>query len=153
MAQASERILRSSRLSKDEYFLRMAELVAQRSTCARRAVGCVLVNSFGHVMSTGYNGVSRGEPHCISHNCAGATLKSGHGLELCQAIHAEENAMIQCRNITEIDVAYITASPCVPCIRRLANTSVNRIVFRELYPHPEAAIIAQRHSIDWVHLP
>ena len=52
------------RLSRDEWALKLALLTAQRTTCCRRAVGCVLLNARGHVLSTGYNGVAAGLPHC-----------------------------------------------------------------------------------------
>lgn len=173
--------LLGSRPSTDEYFLRMAELVAQRGTCARRQVGCVLVDRHNHVLATGYNGVCRGAPHCnevesipnpdltspggalehwetatitrLKHPCPGATAQSGQSLHLCEAVHAEENALIQCRDIDAIYTVYATASPCVLCMRRLVGTGVQRIVFRQKYPHPESEDMAMGRKIDWIHLP
>lgn len=142
-----------SRPSTDEYFLQMAELVACRGTCSRRRVGCVLVDRNNHVLATGYNGTSRGAPHCIDRPCVGAKLPSGQGLHLCQAIHAEINALVQCRDIDAIHSLYCTASPCVPCMRVIVGTGVTRIVFRELYPHPESIDLANNSAIDWIHLP
>jgi deoxycytidylate deaminase len=52
------------RPTRDQLYIEMAKLVAQRTTCLRRAVGCVLVNARGHVLATGYNGVAGGQPHC-----------------------------------------------------------------------------------------
>ncbi len=127
-----------ARISADEYFLEMAQLVAGRATCSRRKVGCVLVNERKHVIATGYNGNAAGQPHCIDHACPGAGLPSGTGLELCEAIHAEANALLQCRNVYEIDTAYVTASPCMHCVKLLLNTSCKRIIFIEEYSHPEA---------------
>lgn len=131
----------------------MAALAARRSTCARRAVGCILVNERGHVLATGYNGVASGLPHCIDSPCKGAGLPSGAGLHLCEAIHAEQNALLQCRNINEIHTVYVTASPCVSCMRLLMNTSVRRIVFSQEYPHAESTGLAATVGIAWVHLP
>ena len=142
-----------SRLSLDEYFLRMAELVALRTTCARRAVGCVLVNAYNHVMATGYNGVAAGQPHCIEHHCPGAGWPSGQGLHLCEAIHAEQNALLQCHDITTIDTCYCTASPCVHCIRLLLNTNCNRIVFRTAYPHLASEKLWRDSGREWVCVP
>jgi dCMP deaminase len=127
-----------SRVTSDEYFLQMAELVAKRATCIRRRVGCVLVNIYKHVLATGYNGVAAGRPHCIDYPCSGAGLPSGYGLHLCEAVHAEWNALIQCNDSMAIHTAYCTASPCMVCVRMLMNTSCDRIVFRDVYPHPEA---------------
>lgn len=147
------RSVSGSRIDRDEYFLQMATLVAQRATCARRKVGCVLTNYFGHVLATGYNGVAAGRPHCIDSPCPGAGLPSGQGLHLCEAIHAEQNALIQCRNTLEIYTAYCTASPCMLCIRMLMNTSCKRLVFREVYPHPEAEAQWVRGIREWIHVP
>jgi len=128
------------RPSKDVYFLKMAQLVATRSTCARRSVGCVLVDSIGRVLATGYNGRPRGFQHCNEHSpCAGATLPSGTGLDTCEAIHAETNALLQCSNVDRVETCYVTCSPCVSCVKLLLNTSCRRIVFAERYAHDEVA--------------
>lgn len=129
----------AERLSKDEYFTEMAALVSQRATCARRRVGCVLVNSRGHVLATGYNGVPSGSAHCTDTPCAGASFPSGQGLEHCEAVHAEQNALLQCRDIFDIQTAYVTTMPCMTCTKLLLNTSCQRIVYIESYPHSEAA--------------
>ena len=143
------RILRGSRPSRDTYFADLTKVVAQRATCARRAVGCVLINLEGHILATGYNGVCRGVAHCIDKPCPGAHQPSGQGLHLCEAIHAEQNALLQCRNINEIHTAFVTASPCISCMRLLANTAVKRIVFLEAYPHEESRLLAQSLGISW----
>jgi dCMP deaminase len=126
----------------------MARLAGLRSTCARRAVGCVLIDEHNVVLATGYNGVHRGAKHCITHNCAGAGLPSGTGLSTCEAIHAEQNALMQCADIFRIRTAYVTASPCVMCMRMLANTGVMRIAFLEEYPHEESYRIARISGIE-----
>jgi len=126
------------RISKDEYFSQLALLVSRRGTCARRLVGCVLVSNRGHVLATGYNGVPAGHQHCIDVNCPGAGLPSGTGLDLCEAIHAEQNALLQCRDVNQIDTAYVTAMPCMTCTKLLLNTSCRRIIYNEPYPHEEA---------------
>lgn len=136
------------RLSRDEWALKLALLTAQRTTCCRRAVGCVLLNARGHVLSTGYNGVAAGLPHCNHHDqydpigfphaCSGATAPSGTNLDGCQAIHAEQNALLQCRDMYAIHTAYVTASPCMTCCKLLLNTSCQRIVYVEEYPHSAA---------------
>ena len=122
-----------SRPSENEYFLSMAKLVATRSTCARRAVGCGLVDRHKHVLATGYNGVASGVTHCIDHNCSGAKYPSGQGLDKCEAIHAEQNAILQCRDVLRIQTAYITASPCHTCTKLLMNTGCKSIIFLEAY--------------------
>lgn len=133
------------RPEKDAYFLRMADLVATRATCLRRSVGCVLTNERGHVLATGYNGVAAGQPHCntrcdgkFPHACEGATAKSGTSLDTCQAIHAEQNALLQCGDVFRIHTCYCTTLPCVVCTKLLLNTSCARIVYIDEYPHSEA---------------
>lgn len=127
------------RPSRDEYFLRMAELVATRATCPRRNVGCVLTNERNHVIATGYNGVPMGISHCNedNHQCAGAHAPSGTSLDLCIATHAEANALMQCGNVWDIHTCYCTASPCIHCLKLLMNSSCRRIVFLEEYPNPQ----------------
>lgn len=114
----------------------MAQVVALRATCARRSVGCVLVNGRNHVLATGYNGPAAGESHCISNPCAGVDLPSGTGLDACVAIHAEQNALLQCREVWDIRAAYITTSPCIHCVKLFKNTGCRRIVFSEKYSEP-----------------
>ena len=137
------------RPSVDEYFLRMAELVATRSTCVRRSVGCVLTDEHHHVLATGRNGVASGLPHCHEQRCPGADLPSGQGLHLCEAIHAETNALVQCRDVDRIHTVYCTASPCVHCMRLILGTGAKRIVFRTEYPHAESERLATSAGIEW----
>lgn len=137
-----------TRMSKDEYFSRMARLVSQRATCKRRSVGCVLVSPLGHVLATGYNGVPSGSAHCIDNPCAGAGFASGHGLDSCEAIHAEQNALLQCKDVMNIETAYVTTMPCMTCTKLLLNTSCKRIVYIESYPHSEAAELWKKNGRD-----
>lgn len=122
-----------TRPERDEYFLQIAQLAARRSTCLRRAVGCVLVDRFGHIVGTGYNGVPRQRPHCINDPCPGATSSSGEKLDLCEAVHAEINALLQCRDVEQIETIFVTCSPCVQCCKALMNTGATRLVFAEEY--------------------
>lgn len=118
--------------------LKLAGVIAERSTCNRRRVGCVLTDKHGRVLAIGHNGTPAGMRHCIDHPCPGVTCASGTGLDLCEAIHAETNALIFCSDIMKIDTCYVTASPCISCVKALLNSSCERIVFREKYSHPEA---------------
>ncbi len=74
----------------DFYFLKMALLVSERGTCARRKVGSIFVNKRNHVIATGYNGNPSGFPHCTDKPCAGANSLPGTDLDKCEAIHAEQ---------------------------------------------------------------
>lgn len=126
------------RPSVDEYFMAMAYLVSSRGTCKRRRVGCVLVDENLHVIATGYNGVPSGFPHCRQGHEPCADNMSGEALHSCKAVHAEQNALIQCPDTDKIYAAYCTASPCVHCMKMLLNTSCGILVFAEEYPHHDA---------------
>ena len=121
----------------DSYFMDMARLVATRSTCIRRSVGCVLADSHNHVLATGYNGVPAGMPHCNDDSrqyvCEGAGSPSGTNLDACSAVHAEQNAILQCIDAYAIRRAYVTAFPCTSCAKLLLNTSCAEIVYLEPY--------------------
>jgi dCMP deaminase len=135
------------RLEVDAYFLKMAELVALRSTCKRRAVGCVLVDKKNHVTATGYNGVPKGFTHCIDYPCKGADAPSGTRLNECKAVHAEMNALLQLQSTDEL-TAYLTVTPCFDCAKVLANSNVTRIVASVWYPQTEVKdILEQAHII------
>jgi len=140
------------RPSKDEYFMDMALLVSERSTCLRRKVGAVLINKRKHVLATGYNGVASGQPHCLDIPCIGANSASGTDLDLCEAVHAEQNALLQCKNVFEIDTCYVTVSPCMTCTKLLLNTSCQTIIFEEDYVDQKARLLWERHDRKWVRI-
>lgn len=125
-----------ARPSRDEAYLEIAKIVAQRGTCARRRVGCVLVDPKGRILSTGYNGVAATRPHCSEgHACKGANFPSGEGLDFCEAIHAEQNAILFLPDPFAVETCYLTATPCVSCVKLLLGTSCKRILALEDYPH------------------
>ncbi len=156
-----------ARLNRDSWALKLALITAQRSTCFRRAVGCVLLNVRGHVLATGYNGVAASLPHCneeifpiskedtlphalrFPHMCAGALAPSGTQLDACQAIHAEQNALLQCADVHAIHTCYVTTSPCMTCTKQLLNTGCQRIVYLDEYPHTAAGELWQRTGRLW----
>ena len=125
----------------DFYFLRMALLVSERGTCVRRKVGCILVNKKNHVLATGYNGNPSGFSHCLDNPCKGANSTSGKDLDKCEAIHAEQNALLQCKDVYDIDRVYTTVEPCVHCVKLLLNTSTQQIIYGEKYVHDQARIL------------
>jgi len=129
------------RPSVDQYFVDMARQVSTRATCRRRAVGCVLVDQYNRVLSTGYNGVPPGVTHCIDRPCAGAETCSGKDLDACIATHAEINALLFCPDIMRVRSVYLTVSPCIQCIKALLTTSAERLVCAEEYEsdHTEKA--------------
>ena len=129
-----------------EYFMEMAELTAKRSTCMRRHVGAVIVKD-RHAIATGYNGAPSGIMHCEERGgCIRQQLNvpSGQRHELCMALHAEQNAIIQAAvmgNSVEGGTIYITHQPCAICAKMILNAGIKRIVIKEGYPDELAASI------------
>ena len=117
----------------NEYFIAMAHIVSSRGTCVRRKVGCILTDKNNFVLSTGYNGRPKGMAHCRDEPCSGANAKSGNDLDKCEAIHAEANALLQCKDAYSIETCYITSFPCIHCLKLLMNTSCRKIVFKDYY--------------------
>ena len=123
----------------DEYFMEVAKLTATRSTCLRRQVGAVIVKD-RHIIATGYNGAPRGRSPCDERGgCLRQELgvPSGQRHELCRALHAEQNAIIQAATLgqsIEGGTIYITHQPCAICSKMIINSGINRIVVNEGYP-------------------
>jgi dCMP deaminase len=142
----------SNRPTRDDWAMSIAKITAKQSTCKRRAVGAVLVNFKGHILATGYNGVASKQPHCIDaeHACVGADTPIGVSSDTCQALHAEQNALLQCKNMYDIHTAYVTLSPCITCCKLLLNTSCQRIVFLDEYPHGASKELWTSAGREWI---
>ena len=177
-----------TRPTREAWAMALAVETAKRATCLRRAVGCVLLSGRGHVLSTGYNGVASGQPHCneatgkeinpalitglkrweqkngdgsidvltqpivrvcehwerpevevYGHACPGARSPSGTNLDGCQAIHAEQNALLQCRDVYQVESCFSTTAPCLTCVKLLLNTGCRTIWYLEDYRQAGAA--------------
>jgi len=116
----------------DEYFLKVATVVAERSTCRRHHVGAVAVRD-KHILATGYNGAPSGLKDCLELGCLRDELgiESGTRQEICRAIHAEQNVIIQAAlHGVNLDGAtiYATHPPCVLCAKMLVNAKIKRFV-------------------------
>ena len=140
----------ADRISADEWGLRLAEVTALRGTCVRRKVGAVTVDCRGVILSTGYNGVPRGFTHCTITPCAGHGFASGAGLDVCEAIHAEANAIIFAPDPQRIATIYVTTAPCIACVKLLLATSARRIVFRDDYAASGEALWMTSLSREWI---
>ena len=122
----------------DEYFMSICDLVATRSTCLRRQVGAVLVKD-KRILATGYNGAPSGLRHCLEIGCLREDLKipSGTRHELCRALHAEQNCLIQAayHGVSVAgSVLYCTNLPCVICTKMIINAGIKMIYYRDGYP-------------------
>lgn len=131
----------SSRISKDQYYLTIAEAVSKRSTCLRRQYGAILVAPDNRIISTGYNGSAAGEPNCCD---IGACIRMhkniphGANYELCVAIHAEDNAITAAGREAKGTTLYLAgfennspianATPCMMCARKIKNAGIAKIV-------------------------
>lgn len=120
------------RISLDEYFLKIAAVVAERSTCRRHHVGAVAVRD-KRILTTGYNGAPSGAIDCLQLGCLRneKNIPSGTRHEICRAIHAEQNAIIQgsLHGVSlEGSTIYCTHTPCVLCAKMLVNAKIKRYV-------------------------
>ena len=129
-----------NRPSWDEYFKTLANEVATRTTCKRRAVGAVIVKD-RRKLATGYNGAPAGLDHCDVVGCARENVASGTHHELCRAVHAEQNAIIQAalHGISiEGATLYCTHQPCILCAKMMINARVIKVVYQQSYPDSTA---------------
>ena len=123
---------RTTRPDVDEYFLKIASVVAERATCQRHNVGAVAVKN-KHILSTGYNGAPAGARDCLELGCLRDELgiPSGQRHEICRGIHAEQNVIIQASlNGVSMEgcTIYCTHTPCVLCAKMLVNARIKRFV-------------------------
>lgn len=126
------------RPSWDEYFMKLANEVATRTTCLRRGVGALIVKE-RRILATGYNGVPTSLRHCDVTGCLRQQLgvPSGQRHEICRGLHAEQNALLQAArygiNIEGASI-YITTQPCVVCAKMLINAGISEIIYQNPYP-------------------
>jgi len=123
---------RLTRPGSDEYFLKVASVVAERSTCRRHHVGAVAVRD-KHILATGYNGAPSGFKDCLELGCLRDELgiPSGERQEICRGIHAEQNVIIQAtlHGVSlEGSTIYATHTPCILCAKMLVNARIRRFV-------------------------
>lgn len=161
-----------ARPSRHEYFLNMLQLVASRSTCLRRSVAAILTDEEGHILSTGYNGVPRGilhcgetapggmivpdsyagcEPHMVRITCLGAKDPSGD-TRRCLAVHAEQNALLQCTDLERAHTLYVSCTPCFVCAKMIANTKIRTVVCAEPYADKDGMRILEACGVAVIHV-
>ena len=128
---------KTKRLAIDDYFIKIALVVSERSTCKRHSVGAIIVKN-KIILSTGYNGAPKGTKDCLSLGCLRdeQNIPSGERNEICRAVHAEQNAIIQAASNgvnTENAIMYCTHSPCNVCAKMIANAGIKEIVVLNNY--------------------
>lgn len=138
----------------DEYFLKVASVVAERSTCRRHHVGAVAVKG-KHILATGYNGAAAGLKDCLELGCLRDELRieTGTRQEICRGIHAEQNVIIQAslHGVSlEGSTIYCTHTPCVLCAKMLANARIRRFVTFGNYADDAFIDLFQEAGIEFV---
>lgn len=144
------------RLTREEYYMAIAELASVRSTCLSRRVGAVIVKD-DNPISFGFNGPARGMEHCEEvGGCKRRAMpdyKSGAYLDLCPAAHAEQNAVafaarhgISCVGAT----VFVNTFPCKDCMNSLINAGIKKIVFNSEYNASLSSHIAEVTGIEVV---
>jgi len=129
----------------DEYFMRIAEVVALRGNCIKRKVAAIVVKD-RRVISTGYNGTPRGVRNCHEGGCPRCDderVPSGTRLDECLCCHAEENAITQAAyHGTSLKGAalYSTMSPCLTCAKMIINSGIEEVVYNQRYPLGETSL-------------
>lgn len=145
------------RLEWPDYFMSIAFLVRERSTCLRRKVGAIAVRD-KRILATGYNGAPAGMAHCLEAGCLRQNLDipSGQRHEICRGLHAEQNVIIQAAvhgaNIAGADI-YCTNHPCVLCAKMLINCGIRNFYYAEAYPDDLAAAMLAEAGIAVSHMP
>lgn len=148
-------IMSDTRLSWDVYFMHLAEEVAGRSTCLRRHVGAVAVDSkTRRILGTGYNGNIPQFDHCTKDSCVRIkeNIPSGQQLDRCMAVHAEQNIVLTLGIDKLQDTTfYCTHRPCTTCIKLLLSCGLRKIIWKHDYPDLLSMSIMQQYgtiSID-----
>ncbi len=142
------------RPTKDESFMEIADAVSMRSTCLRRRYGAVIVSVDGRIVSTGYNGAPRCRANCTDIGVClrdQLKIKPGTHYELCRAVHAEANAIINgdplaivggtlylCGTDAKTGKPTAQNSPCAMCQRLILNAQIARVVLR----NPDGTLVS-----------
>lgn len=125
----------------DEYFIKIAKLIASRSSCSSRQVGAVIVKD-KMIISTGYNGTPRGIKNCDEGGCQrcedkkNGKIHSGEKLDECICVHAEENAILQAayHGVSVKDsTLYTSLCPCRTCAKHIINSGIKKVFYSENY--------------------
>ncbi|MDA8442594.1 MAG: dCMP deaminase family protein [Peptococcaceae bacterium] len=149
------------RISWDELFMEMAYILAKRSSCLNTHIGAVLVTPDNDVISTGYNGSPAKLPNCSDlgycRRKQEAEYESGKDLHLCNAVHAEANAILLAAKNghgTKGAKLYCTHQPCKECAKQIVNAGIEEVIYSEVYPNNKESIeIMQGAEVRVKHRP
>ena len=148
------------RISKENYYLDIAETVLERATCLRRVYGAIIVKN-DEIISTGYNGAPRGRKNCVDMGfCTREAMQvpRGQRYELCRSVHAEANAIISASRRDMVgSTLYLVgrdgrtgqllgdATSCAMCRRQVINAGISKVVIRKTDTECEVVDVQ-----DWV---
>ena len=149
------------RISKENYYLDIAQTVLERATCLRRVYGAIIVKN-DEIISTGYNGAPRGRRNCVDMGyCTREQLRvpRGERYELCRSVHAEANAIISASRRDMVgSTLYLVgkdaqsgellgdATSCAMCRRQVINAGISRVIIRQTKTDYQVVDVS-----DWVH--
>lgn len=145
------------RIPLDEYFLKIAMVVGERSTCERHHIGAIAVYN-KHILATGYNGAPAGTKDCSELGCLRDQLKipSGQRHEICRAVHAEQNVVVQA-GLHGVSLKgatiYCTHSPCILCAKILVNAGITRFITFSDYADSSFLELFKESNIEFIKLP
>jgi dCMP deaminase len=150
----------SSRISKENYYLDIAQTVSERSTCLRRRFGAIIVKN-DSIIATGYNGAPRGRKNCVDMNfCMRDHLgiPRGERYEMCRSVHAEANAIIAAARermlgsvlymvcVSPVDGSLMPGTTsCMMCKRQIINAGIERVIVRDTKDEYRVINVA-----DWI---
>ena len=149
-----------NRISKENYYLNIAQTVLERATCLRRVYGAIIVKN-DEIISTGYNGSPRGRKNCVDMGfCTREAMQvpRGERYELCRSVHAEANAIISASRRDMVGgTLYLVgknaqtgeilgdATSCAMCRRQVINAGISKVVIRKTETEFEVVDVQ-----DWV---
>ena len=148
------------RISKENYYLDIAQTVLERATCLRRVYGAIIVKN-DEIISTGYNGAPRGRKNCVDMGfCTREAMQvpRGERYELCRSVHAEANAIISASRRDMVGATlYLVgkdartgellgdATSCAMCRRQVINAGIAKVVIRRTATEFQTVDVA-----DWI---
>lgn len=132
-----------NRISKEEMFMQLTEIVATRSTCLRLSVGAIITDcKMSNILSIGYNGNYAGGPNTCD------SLEEG----FCGCTHAEINSLVKADNSVSDRIMFVTDSPCKACAKIIINSQIAKVYYRNEYRLTEGINLLKKVGIKVIHL-
>ena len=136
-----------SRISRDDFYMSIADLASKRSTCNRLQVGCVLIDADSNrVASIGYNSSFKHTPHCEDSDCL---LHNGHCI---RTLHAEQAAVVNLVRRYDSLICYTTHKPCINCFKLLAAINVKKIYYTIDYKDEGRDLLNKEIGLEMIHV-